>query len=184
MPQKSDTHDHLHAAALRIAKFHFILVGLYIAQTIVFHASKVITPDVVMWRWYAGAGLLAVTALVWFIARNHRLPETAYRWAIALIILADLAFAAFNVYIQRGYASKSVVLFLIPIIVAATLMNRAALFMTALFAVAVYSTTVITYFTVNFNEGYMSEMYAEIGLYSGIFLLTAGLLWTTTHRHR
>jgi hypothetical protein len=183
MSKKTDARDHLHSVAIKVAKFHFILAGLYIAQTVIFHASKVITPEVVLWRWYAVAALLATTTLVWLIVHDRHLTTSAYSWAIGAVIVVDLAFAAFNVYIQRGYASKSVVLFLIPIVVASALASRAALVGTALLAIATYTTTVVSYFVLNFNEGYMSEMYAEIGLYSGVFLLTAWLLWATNHNH-
>lgn len=175
--------DHLHAASLRVARFHFIYVLLFVAQTVVFHASKVITPELLLKRWVAVAGLAIVTILVWLLARTQQSSQAAYRFAISALIVADIAFAAFNVYTQRGYASKSVLLFLIPIIVATVLLNRSVLFATAALAVAVYSTTVVMYFVNNFNEGYSSEMYGEIGLYCGLFLATAGLLWATIPKH-
>lgn len=182
MKKAEALHDHLHTATLRVARFHILFVALYVVQTIVFHASKLVTPEVLMWRWLAAAGLFTVAVLVWLVAKNRHLPASAYQAAIGAVIVADLAFAAFNVYIQRGYASNSAILFLIPIIVAAVFISRSALFATALLAIAVYSTTVISYFVLNFNEGYMSEMYSEIALNSGIFLLTAGLLWVTMHK--
>lgn len=184
MKRHNLTLDHLHAATLKVAKFHFVYVILYVVQTIVFHASKVITPELLLKRWLAVFGLAVVTIAVWFAAKSRHSSESLYKWAIGLLILADIAFAAFNVYTQRGYASKSVFLFAIPIIVAAVLINRAALVVTALLSIAVYSTTVVTYFVRNFNEGYMSEMYAEIGFYSGLFVLVAGMLWASMHKHK
>lgn len=175
--------DHLHSATLRISRFHFVYVLLFVAQTIVFHASKVITPELLLKRWVAVSGLAVVTILVWLLSRTRPTTAGAYRIAISLLIAADIAFAAFNVYTQRGYASKSVLLFLIPIVVAAVLLNRSALFATAALSIAVYSTTTIMYFVNNFNEGYMSEMYAELGFYSGLFMVVAGLLWATLHKH-
>ena len=175
--------DHLHTATLRVSRFHFAYVLLFVAQTIVFHASKVITPELLLKRWVAVSGLAVVTTLVWLLSRTRPTTTGAYRTAISLLITADIAFAAFNVYTQRGYASKSVFLFLIPIVVAVVLLNRSALFATAALCIAAYSTVTVMYFVNNFNEGYMSEMYAEIGFYSGLFLVTAGLLWATVHKH-
>lgn len=175
--------DHLHAATLRVAKFHIVFALLYIAQTIVFHASKVITPDLLLKRWVAVSSLAAVAIVVWLIARSRPNTTAVYRTAIGLVLIADIAFAAFNVYTQRGYASKSVFLFLIPIIVAVVLLNRSVLFAIAGLCAAVYSSAVVMYFVNNFNEGYMSEMYAEIGLYSGLFFIVAALLWATIHKH-
>lgn len=175
--------DHLHAATLRVSKFHIVFALLFIAQTIVFHASKVITPELLLKRWVAVSILAAIAIGVWLLARSKPSSAAVYRSAIGLIIIADIAFAAFNVYTQRGYASKSVFLFLIPIIVAAVLLNRSVLYAVAGLCAAVYSSTVVMYFVNNFNEGYMSEMYAEIGLYSGLFIVVAALLWATIHKH-
>ena len=180
----SSTNAHLRAATLRIARFHFLYVGLFAIQTIVFHASKVITPELLLKRWLAAAILALITGLVWFVAKNRNSLAATYQIAIWGIIFADLAFAAFNVYTQRGYASKSVLLFIIPIIVASVLVNRTALYATALLAGIAYSTTAITYFVLNFNEGYSAELYAEIGLHSGLFFIIAGLLWASTHKHK
>lgn len=182
--KKSDlTLDHLHAASLRVTRFHIAYVLLFIAQTIVFHASKVITPELLLKRWIGVSSLAAVTILVWLIARTRPTAAMLYRGGLSLLILADIAFAALNVYTQRGYASKSVFLFLIPIIVSAVLLNRSVLFAVAGLCAAVYSSTAVLYFVNNFNEGYMSEMYAEIGFYSGLFFVVAGLLWATLHKH-
>lgn len=175
--------DHLHTATLRVSKFHFVYVLLFTAQTIIFHASKVITPELLLKRWLAVSGLAVVAILVWLLARSRPTTAAAYRMAIGFLIAADIAFAAFNVYTQRGYASKSVFLFLIPIVVAVVLLNRSALFATAALSVAAYSATTIMYFVRNFNEGYMSEMYAELGFYSGLLIAFAGLLWATVHKH-
>jgi hypothetical protein len=176
--------DHLRTASLRITRLHLVYVGLYVAQTIVFHASKVITPELLLKRWWAASGLAVVTIAAWFIAKHRATWGDLYRFAIWLVILADLAFAAFNVYTQRGYASKSVLLFVIPIVVAAALANKTALFTTAALAIVTYTTTAISYFVLNFNEGYLAELYAEIGLYSGLFLVTAALLWAVVPKHK
>lgn len=99
-----------------------------------------------------------------------------------MIIVADIAFATFNVYTQRGYASKAVLLYIIPIVVATALAKRSSILATALLVIAAYTTTAISYFVLNFNEGYMAELYGEIGFYSGVFLLIATLLWSTSHK--
>ena len=176
--------EHLRTSSIRVSKFHFAYVLLFFIQTVVYHASKVITPDLLLKRWVAGAALLAISVLAWLVARHRSTVSTGYQLAISGLILADIAFAAFNVYTQRGYASKSVLLFVVPIIVATTLVNRSALVATAIISVAVYSTTAISYFVLNFNEGYMAELYGEIGFYSALLLMSAGLLWTTIHKRK
>jgi hypothetical protein len=137
-----------------------------------------------MKRWIATAGLLVVATLVWYFSKTKLTSIGTYRALIYTLILADIAFAAFNVYTQRGYASKSVALFIIPIFLAAVLVSRSALFAAALLSVAAYTTTAIMYFTLNFNEGYSAELYGEIGFYSALFLLLAGLLWTIIRKQK
>ena len=168
--------------AVRVAHFHFIYVLLFAVQTIVFHASKVITPELVLRRWFAGASLLVVTTVLWYFAKNRITSTRGFKAMIWTLIIADIAFASFNVYTQRGYASKAVVLFVVPIFVSAILVSRSALFASALISIAAYTTTAVLYFVWNFNEGYMSELYGEISFYSALFLLLAGLLWTLVRR--
>lgn len=174
--------DHLRTSTLRVSRFHFAFILIYAVQTVIYHASKLITPDVILHRWIATAGLLVVTTAVWFVAKHRKSSSTMYQYAITAIIFADLAFAAFNVYTQRGYASKAVLLFIVPIIVASVFASRSALFATALLAIAVYTTTAVKYFVDYFNEGYMVELYGEIAFYSALFLLVAALLWATMHK--
>lgn len=180
--KKQDALDHLKASTLKVARFHFVLVLLFAVQTVIYHASKLITPELLLKRWVAAAGLLVVTILVWLIAKHRSASAASYKAAIAFIIMADIAFAAFNVYTQRGYASKAALLFIIPVIVASVFARRSLIFATALLSVAVYTTTAISYFVLNFNEGYMTELYGEVGFYSAIFLLVAALLWFTSHK--
>lgn len=182
--KKSDILDHLHTTARKIALLHICFAVLYSVQTIVFHASKVVTSEVVWWRWLAACALLIIATCAWMLARKRHLPTHLYQSCLWIIIFADLAFAAFNVYIQRGYASNSVILFLIPIVVAAAFASRSALIGTALLSTATYAATTVSYFHLNFNEGYLSEMYAEIALNSGVFVLTAALLWVSMRKHQ
>lgn len=174
----------LKSRAVRVARFHFALVLLFAVQSIVYHASKVITPDLLLKRWVATAGLLIVATILWYFAKNKVTSLGGFKAIIYALILADIAFASFNVYTQRGYASKSVVLFVIPIFIAAVLTSRSALIATALLSVAVYTTTAVMYFVNNFNEGYMAELYGEIAFYSVLYLLLAGLLWTLVRKQK
>jgi hypothetical protein len=170
--------------SVRIARFHFVLVLLFAVQTIVYHASKVITPELLLKRWVASAALLAVATILWYFAKNKITSLGGFKAIIYALIIADIAFASFNVYTQRGYASKSVVLFVVPIFVASALASRSALFATALLSVAAYTTAAIMYFVNNFNEGYMAELYGEIAFYSALYLSLAALLWTLIRKQK
>ena len=173
---------HLKIGTLHVARLHFIIVLIFAAQTIIYHASKLITPELLLRRWVAAALLLTATVIVWLVAKHRFAKAHMYGAALWLIIAADLAFAAFNIYTQRGYASKAVLLFIIPIVVSAFFARRSAIFATTFLAIATYTTTAISYFVLNFNEGYMAELYGEVIFYSALFLVIATFLWLTSHK--
>lgn len=178
-------HPHwLKNSLVRVAKIQLILVILYMAQIIAYDSSKLITPDVLLWRWYAIAGVAIVSVAVLYLARSKVTHPEHYKMLVWALILADIAFAAFNVYTQRGMASRSVALFLIPVIISTILLSRVALFSTAILCVVVYTTTAVAYFVNFFNEGYKIELYGEIFFYSSLFLIAAGMLWAALKAKR
>lgn len=171
-------HPHwLKSGLVRVAKIHLLLAVAYIAQIIAFDSSKLITPDVVLQRWYAVAALSGVAVAVWYLARSKVTHPSAYKLMTWMIILADIAFATFNIYTQRGMSSRAVALYFIPIIVSAILLSRVALFATAILCVITYTTAAVAYFVNYFNEGYKIELYGEILFYSTMFMVGAALLW-------
>jgi hypothetical protein len=160
---------------LRLTRLHFLYVSALASQVIIYDSWQLITPTTVLQRWMATSGLLITVTGVWFLAHSGR-PVAFYRRLLFSLIAADIAFAAFAVYNQRGMASRAVLLFLIPIVVSAALRNRSAIFATAVICVATYVTAAVSYFVLNFNEGYRIELYGEVGFYCAIFMLVAGLL--------
>lgn len=168
----------LKSSVLRLSRAHFVYALILAGQIILYDAAKLISPEFVLKRWLATAGLLIVTTIVW--AQAHQSSARDNRFYVRLIyalILVDILLASFSVYTQRGMASRSVLLYVIPIIVSASLARRVVLFGTALLSIAAYTTTAVMYFVLNFNEGYKVELYGEIGFYSIMFLLIASLLW-------
>lgn len=175
---KKPKHPHwLKNSLVRVAKIQLALVLVYVAQIIAFDSAKLITPDVVLDRWYAIGGIAVLAAAVWYIARSKATTLNHYKLLTWALILANIAFAAFNVYTQRGMASRAVLLFVIPIAIATILHSRVALFSTAIISVAAYTTAAVAYFVNYFNEGYKIELYGEILFYSGALLIIAALLW-------
>lgn len=172
-------HPHwLKSSLVRVTKTHLLLVAAYVAQIIAYDASKLITPDVVLQRWYAAAALTAVITVVWYLAKSKVNNLSTYKFLTWTLIFADIAFAVFNVYTQRGMASRAVILFLIPIIISAILLSRVALFSTAIVCAVAYTTTSVAYFVNYFNEGYKIELYGEILFYSAVFICAAFVLWS------
>ena len=175
----------LRHGVIKTAQIHLLLILAYAVQIIAYDASKLITPEVLLQRWFAAAALTGICVAVWYLARSQATTLNNYKLLAWLIILSDIAFAAFNVYTQRGMSSRAVVLFFIPIIVSTILLSRIALFTTAFLCVAAYTTAAVAYFVNFLNEGYKIELYGEILFYSTTFLVASALLWNAlkTKRH-
>lgn len=159
-----------------VAKLHLFFGLIYVAQIIVFDASKLITPEAVLKRWIA-VSLLAATAVIVYYLSRIKPVNTNIALGVWALVLADIAFATFNVYTQRGMASRAVLLFMIPIIVVGVLKSKTALFTTAILSMTAYTLSAVAYFVNYFNEGYKVELYGEILFYSVVFLFAASLVW-------
>lgn len=168
--------DWLQTGAIRLTRIHFMFILAYAIYTVISDGTHLITPTAVLGRWTMNAILLAGTAIIWYLARNRITSSSYYRVLIYVLILLDISMATFNVYTQRGMASRAVMLFAIPIAVSAVLLSRSALFMTAALSTAAYSLAAVRYFVVNFNEGYKAELYSEVGFYSVCFFILAAIL--------
>ncbi len=168
--------DWLRVSLIRVCRVHFLYLAAYAVVIIAFDASHVLTPDVVMRRWIAAALLFITTVGIWYLAHNKNNDIPTLKRLIFILIAADVAMASFNIYTQRGMASRAVFLFAIPILVSAILLNRAAIIATAALSAAAYIIAAVTYFTLNFNEGYKAELYGEVGFYCAMFFVFAGLL--------
>lgn len=178
MVDKSKRLQQLQAAVVNVSRVHFWLVLIFTAQIIIYDAWALITPETVLSRWIALALLLAVSTIVWYLARVIYAKSVGiYTGLVALLVVGDIAFASFNVYSQRGMASRAVALYALPIIISAVLNSRAAILATAALSIAAYASTAISYFVLNFNEGYTVELYGEVGFYSALFLVLAYLMW-------
>ena len=177
MAKKQITYSEwLRVNALRVTRIHFLLILAIVAQLIVYDAGRLITPQIVLYRSLDMVFLLVATAAVWVLAHNKAKDANFYKFIISLLIAADILYASHSVYLQRGMASRAVLFFAIPIIISAILLNRAAIYTTAFIAIGAYFATAMAYFVLNFNEGYKLELYGEVGFYSALFIVLAGLL--------
>lgn len=165
-------------------KAHFMLIAIYIAQLVLFDASKLIPPETVKERWISVASLAVFCALIAYLTRINPRNNNLHKGLIFALATVDTVFAAHNVYMTRGMASRAVLLFVIPLIVIAMLMSLSALLLTATICVAVYITTAVSYFVNNFNEGYKVELYGEVGFYSAMLYVVAFLLWAVVKNRK
>lgn len=162
---------------MRACKIHVLIAALFAGQTIAFDAAKLITPDIVLKRWILAAVLLVVASVCWQLARLDDKPAKIHK-LVWLLILTDIVFASLTVYASRGMASKAVLLFVIPILLAAVLGRKGVIYLAAAMSAAAYAVTCVAYFVLNFNEGYKIELYGEIGLYAALLIVLASLCWT------
>lgn len=173
--------DWLQIAAIRLARIHFYFVIIFALYTIISDAWHLIPPDVVLQRWTMNSILLIGTAVVWYLARRSTNATMYYRFLIYCLILLDIAMATFNIYTQRGMASRAVLLYALPIAASSLLLSRVAIFTSAALSAATYSLAAVRYFVVNFNEGYKVELYTEVGFYCAIFFVLAAILAAVVH---
>ena len=166
----------LQTTAIRVTRVHFLFIASYILATIVFDSWNLYTHEAVSQLWTAAGILLAVNTVLWYMARIRFSSSSIYVVIVLLLILADIIFASYNVYWQRGLASKAVVLFTVPIVTSATLRSRSTLLAATLLSAAAYSTTSVRYFFHNYGEAYRVELWGTIGLYSALFFVLACLL--------
>jgi hypothetical protein len=177
MPKKSKSSNAwLQTAAVRVTRVHFLYILVYIVATVVFDSWNLYTHEAVGQLWTAAGILLVVNTIIWFQARQNYAHKSLYVFNILALILADIAFAAFNIWWQHGLASKSVMLFTVPIVTAAVLRSRSLLLGTTTLCAAVYSTVSVRYFFENYGEGYRIELWGTIGLYSAVFFVLALIL--------
>jgi hypothetical protein len=167
----------LQARLLGVARAHFWYVGFIAIAIVAFDSTRVITRESVEKRWTSTVALLVVSSLIWYFVRRKTEAESYYRTLTYCLIAADILFAAYVIYLDRGMASRNVMLFGVPLAVAALLNSRAALFATAALCTAAYVFATTKYFYDYFNEGYKAELYGVLFLYSACFFVIAAVLW-------
>ena len=59
----------LQATAVRVTRAHFLYVGIYMAAIIIFDSWNLYTHQAIGWRWTAAGSLLALTTVLWYLAR-------------------------------------------------------------------------------------------------------------------
>jgi len=182
-PKKHELRNGERSALIRISKIH-VLIGIFlIAQIAAYDATKLITPEMVLKRWVFTGTLLLGAATCWYLARLND-TKTVIRNLVWFLISIDLIFASFSLYTQRGMASRAVILFVLPILVAATMKRLGMILITAAASAIIYSTTAVAYFVLNFNEGYKIELYGEIGFYASILLAFGWITWSLVRNNK
>jgi hypothetical protein len=166
----------LQSTAVRVTRIHFVYIAIYMASIIIFDSWNLFTHIDIGNRWTAAAILLILNTICWYVARMKFSSSSIYLVIINLLIIADIVFAATNVYWERGLASKAVALFAIPIITAATLRSRSTVITAASLSAAAYSISAIRYYNLHYGESLRVELWGYVGLFCAVFFVLAALL--------
>jgi hypothetical protein len=159
-----------------MTKVHFGYVLLYMLSIVTFDTWNLIPHEGIVWRWQAATVLLAVNAICWYLARTKLGFRDAYKLVGIALIVADVIFAAYNVYWDRGIASPMVALFAVPVVLAAVLHSRRAILGAAVLAIGGYSLSCVKYFHLHYGEALKVQLYGTVLLFCGVSLVLAFLL--------
>lgn len=166
----------LQTATVRVTRVHFLFIIFYILSIIVFDAWNLYSHQAMGQLWTAAGIMLAANTVLWYLARMKFSKSSIYAFIILTLVAADIIFASYNVLWQRGLASKSVILFAVPIITSAVLRSRSTVLATASLCAAAYSTVAVRYFFEHYGESYRVELYGTVGFFCALFFVLAGLL--------
>lgn len=161
---------------LRVARVHFLYILAYMFSIIIFDSWNLLSHEAVIQRWTMSGALLVINTIIWYLCKSKVKNDNFYKILLIILLAADIIFASFNIYWQRGVASKSVMLFVVPIVSAAMVKSRSLLLATTAIAAAAYSISAVRYFFDNYGQGYRIELYGEIVFYSLLMFVLAWLL--------
>ena len=167
----------LQLATLRTARLGFVFTAIYAVSVAIYQAWKLITPELIQTRWTIVAVLFGVNCVLWWSSRSPKFTNLYYKGIIFLQIITYITLAGYMIYAERGMASNAIILFVIPIVIAATELSTIALAATATLAVATYAYSAIHYFNQFPSEGYKVELYGGIVFYGAVLYFISALLW-------
>jgi K+-sensing histidine kinase KdpD len=174
----ADKNNQIRARLVRACRVLFGFIAAYSVAIIASDAWNLIPPEVVFQRWVLAVVMLASTGAVWYLARQSARSVRYDALLVSFLVLVYTGVAAFSVYTSRGMASRSVMLFVIPVLLAGILASRVAVFAAAIMSTAAYVLAVTAYFYANPGEGYKAELYTEAVFYIALLFVLAALVFS------
>lgn len=185
MPKHKKHHTSwLRAASLRLTRIRFALLFFYAVSVAVFDSAHLMAPEIITQRAWLVATALGTNIALWYLSHANEKSTGYYRKLIFSQLALDIIFASLSIYTDRGVASREVLLYAMPIIGAATLVSKKALFATAAMAVAAYFAASMRYYYKYPNEMYHVELYGMLALYSITLFIFAALLWVVVRARK
>lgn len=166
----------------KLAKINFAFVAVFAIYTIIFDAGNILTREDVYHRWVFAVMLLIVYSLFW-VATKKAKTSTVLFGSLILCVVADLILAGFMTYWERGMASMSTILYMLPIASMALSGSRTYTVATSLFAAAIYIGASTKYFFDFFNEGYRVQLYGQLFFFGAVFLLAGWAVAILAHAY-
>ncbi len=163
-----------------LSRLNFAFLAVYAAFIIIFDSSNVITRESTYHRWMF-EGLLFFVFTVFWVVINKVHSSAVIFTALVGCVVAELALAGFMTYWERGMASTSTLLYLLPIISMALWKSRTFTIAVSLLASAMYMVSSTKYFYDFFNEGYRVQLYGEIFFYSAVFIIFGTMIANLAH---
>lgn len=160
---------------VRITRTMFFIIGVYVLSIVIYDSGNLITRDAVIDRSTIAFVLLIVNTVAWYGA-SQNVGVHIKNLFVYMLSAILLAFAGFLTYWERGMASTSTILYVLPLLSIATLKNRHALLATAVLASGTYSFSAIKYFNDYFNEGYRIQLWGNLVLYVGAIFAVAWMI--------
>lgn len=161
----------------QITRSIFFLCAIYTATIVLFDSGNLLTKSAVIQRWALITAVLIINALAWLVSSQVRFAATTKHIVLSVILSASLLIlAGMSTYWERGMASTSTILYILPLLVIATLKNRHALIVTCILCISAYSFASVKYFNDFFNEGYRIQLWGHIVLYAGVLFTATWLI--------
>lgn len=174
--KKTKNNQHLDDLEVtRITRTIYFVVVTLIAFVVISDSWNLILREKIVWLVGAVVFVFTLNTLVWMLAATTRKSNTSALLYRMTLVVSLIALAGIFTYNERGMASTSTPLYVLPILIAATLHNRHILIGTSLLTVATYFFAVVSYFNLNFNEGYRVELYSKLVLFAGLILCISWL---------
>ena len=177
-------HTWLRSASLRVTRARFVLLFVVGVSVLVFNAAHLMPPPIIEQRVIITTAAIAFNIAAWYLSHRYTTNTGYYRYLLIAQIFADVIFVAFMIYTDRGVASRGVMLFAVPMVVAATLVNKSVLYGTAALCTAAYTFVGMHYFYVHPNEMIHAELYGIMALYSAVFFVMAAMLWAVVRARK
>lgn len=156
----------------RLSRTLYFLIAVIAISMIIFDSGNLITREAINQRWLLLTVLLGANTSAWFLGgvKEFKKPAT---YVLSLVLVV---FAGFITYWERGMASTSTILYVLPLLVVATLRNRHALLGMAALAAGTYAFAAVRYFNDFFNEGYRIQLWGNLAQYIGLIFVVTWLI--------